>query len=124
MAETQHTLPLTLDASNLRPLTFAQWQAISQTVNARADRIRRMIDAEIRRTGRAAGLGDQMPVHLAHNAMCSFEAGKPWMELNYSLVRRVLWLSQRQWEPGRLAESIIGRAWKRVVIHYDDGRDK
>lgn len=117
----QHTLPLTTDSTNLRPLTFAQWQQLAQIVNSRAERIRRMIDREIRRTGEAAGLGRECPAHLAHNALCGLENGKPWPEVNYSLARRVLWLSNtRQWEPGRLAESILARAWKRVVIEYHE----
>ena len=95
-------------------MTYEQWQELARTLHARQDRIRSMMDKEIRDTARRAGIDPNIyPIH-AHNAMCAFESGRPWPEVNYKLLRRVLWLEERQYIPYRLVDSILARAWKKV----------
>ena len=96
-------------------MQFSQFQQFSRVVHERADRISRMIVDRARAEAARAGLDPSMPFLHAHNAVVSFDGGRPWPEVDYKLARRVLWLERRSWEPGRLAERIIDRAWKAVV---------
>jgi hypothetical protein len=97
------------------PITFAQWTQLASALHARADRVSKMIHAEARRTCKAAGLDpDLLGIH-PHNAMCGWHNGKPWPEVNYSLCRRTLWLIERSYEPNRIVERILARAWSRVT---------
>lgn len=95
-------------------MTFEQWRQFAQVTHARADRVSAAIVLRARQTAYSAGLDGSMPFLHAHNAMCGLHYGKPWPEVNYSLCRRVLWLERKSWEPSRLAERIIARAWATV----------
>jgi hypothetical protein len=96
-------------------MTFTEWQQFAQAVHARAERVKAMILEDARRTCKAAGLSpDLLGIH-PHNAMVSFNAGKPWPEVDYSLCRKTIWLCERSFVPGTLADRIIGRAWQTVA---------
>lgn len=95
-------------------MTFAQWQGFARAVDERALRIRNMIIERGRDAAELAGLPRDMGFHLAHNAMASFKSGNPWRELDYSFVRKVLYIEKQSYQPCRMAERIIGRAWKTV----------
>lgn len=99
-----------------KPMTFHEWQTLAQTLHARADRLRDAALREARETCKAAGLDPGLLGIHPHNAMCSYEQGKPWPEVNYALCRRVIWLTNvKQWEASRIVERIIRRAEKRIV---------
>jgi hypothetical protein len=95
-------------------MTFAEYQKFSRSVHARAERVRNMILEDARRTCKAAGLSPQYLGIHPHNAMISYREGKPWPGVDYKLVRRTMWLCERSFEPSRLANRIISRAWDRV----------
>lgn len=97
------------------PITFDQWRAQAQSLNQRADKVRSMIVARARKTALDAGLDPAIFSLHAHNAMCGFHNGRPWPEVNYSLVRRVQWLESKSWEPSRIAERIIDRKWRQHI---------
>jgi len=44
---------------------------------------------------REAGLDPTLLGIHPHNAMVSFDQGRPWSGVNYKKVRRVLWLTKR-----------------------------
>lgn len=98
---------------------YDAFQKEVQAIDARAKRLADRIIADARRTARAAGLSPEMPFLHAHNAMCSFEAGKPWPEVNYSLARKVLWLEQKSFEPSRLASALYKRAFNRYAAQFN-----
>jgi hypothetical protein len=95
--------------------SYSEWQAFSRNIRERARVTRNQIIDRMQETAQLAGLDPQMAGLHAHNAMCGFETGHPWHECDYSLVRKVLWLEQRSFEPERLASRIIDRAWKEVT---------
>lgn len=96
-------------------MTFQEWQALAQSLHARADRLTRAITDDARRTCKAAGLDHQLLGIHPHNAMVSLHYGKPWPEVNYSLCRRTLYLIERSYEPSRIVARILDRAWQTVA---------
>jgi hypothetical protein len=97
---------------------FVAWQTFARSVDERAARVRRMIYASAVKATREAGLDPGiMGIHL-HNAWIAYENGEPWREVNYDKVRLARWLSERQWEPSRLADRITGRAYARLARQY------
>jgi hypothetical protein len=92
-----------------------QWQALASKVHQQVARIDAMVDRDARNTARRAGLDSQICYLHAHNAMCSFDAGRPWPECDYSLVRRVLWLEGRRFDASRKGDRIIARAFNRLL---------
>ena len=59
--------------------------------------------ARIRKVARQAGLDPDYHPH-AHNAMCSYNQGRPWPGVDYSLVRKVLWLQSHQFDAYRVLD--------------------
>jgi hypothetical protein len=51
-----------------------------------------------RRLCRQAGVDPEYIPH-ARNAMISYKQGRPWPNVDYSLVRRILWLDSKRCEP-------------------------
>jgi hypothetical protein len=98
---------------------FAAWQQVARRVREMAERTERMMDSDARRTAGMAGLDPNMPYLHAHNAMCGLNSGKPWAEVDYSLARRVLWLEEKQFHVGRLAERVICRAYNQFSKPYN-----
>jgi len=95
-------------------MTFSEYQALSRTLHSRADQLTRSIVQDARNTARTAGLDPNICFLHAHNAVCGSDVGRPWPEVNYSLARRVLWLEQRSYEPGRIVDRILSRAFATV----------
>lgn len=89
-------------------MTLQEWQQYS------TERVSQMILNRARRACKDAGLDPTLLGIHPHNAMVSFEQGKPWKGINYSLVRRCLWLQRKSWVPSEIASKISDRAWKRV----------
>ena len=77
---------------------WADWVAQYRRMCAIADRYSRAVVARMRAAAAATGLDPNIPSAHAHNAMCSLHDGCPWRDVDYSLVRRVLWL-ERNVEP-------------------------
>lgn len=95
-------------------MTFDQWKNQAHSIRVRAERVSNSIREEARVLSAQAGLDPSLLGIHPHNAMCSYEAGQPWAGVDYKLVRRVLWLTnEKQWEPTRLADRIIGRLWEK-----------
>lgn len=70
-------------------MTFEQWQRQACQMSEAANRIAKMRTERARRIGREAGIGDDAPFHMAHNAMCGLHAGRPWVGVDYSKVRQL-----------------------------------
>ena len=96
-------------------MTQQQFEAYASHVRAISARVTASIDKRARQTAQDAGLSPDIAYLHAHNAIVSFDNGKPWPEVNYSLARKVQYLEQLGYQPGRLADAIIGRAIKRVT---------
>ena len=101
-------------------LTTEQWRAQFEAWRAKytryqgiADRVAKMRNDRARAACRAAGLDPSLLGIHPHNAMCGYRSGKPWPGVNYSLVRRCLWLLSREFEG-----SEIVRGWDRRVRGY------
>lgn len=80
---------------------------------ARAQQIARRVATSrmdrARAACREAGLGDWNGCTV-HNAMLAMEDGKPWPEVNYSALRRAVWLEQKSFEPS----AIVDRFYRRI----------
>lgn len=97
-------------------MTLTEWQAFARDIKARADRIDRMIVERARRVAAEAGLDPAIAFLHAHNALVSAHYGQPWPGIDYSLARKVRWLERQSWEPGRIADRIVVRAFQRVTF--------
>lgn len=85
-----------------------------RSIRDRANRLEASIRDQARQTCKAAGLDPNLLGIHPHNAMVSFEHGQPWTGVDYSLVRKTLWLMDRAFDPTRVADRIIGRLWART----------
>ena len=101
-------------AATYGTMTFSEYQEFSRNLHERAERLKNMILADARRTCKQAGLDPSLLGIHPHNAMVDYRAGRPWRKVNYSLVRRTLWLCERSFEPGRIVSKIVSRAWQAV----------
>ncbi len=102
------------EQTTLWQLQFREWQTFARATDERAQRTSDMIRDRGRDIGEALGLGRDYAFHLAHNALC----GEGWAEYRTpakkAMLRRILYFERRSWEPTRIAERIISRAWQRV----------
>lgn len=46
---------------------------------------------------------------VIHNSLVAFDCGRPWLEIDYSAMRRAKWLTDRMDEPGKIADKL----WRR-----------
>lgn len=97
-------------------MSIAEWQSLATSLHARADRLTHAIVSDARRTCHAAGLDPTLLGIHPHNAMVSLHYGKPWPEVNYALCRKTLWLIERSYEPSRIVDRILGRAFARLEL--------
>ena len=74
-----------------------------------ADNIRAMRDRRMRQAAREAGIDATMCGLMAHNAMCAWNAGTPWREVDYSKVRKVLWLERHLFDGYRILERYVDK---------------
>lgn len=95
-------------------MNFQEWQTKTRRADAIAERTSKMIIERARKACIAAGLsGDLLGIH-PHNAMCSFNVGKPWPNIDYSLVRKSLYLQKKSFEPGDIARKLSKRIWSEI----------
>jgi hypothetical protein len=57
-----------------------------------------------RKLCKAAGLDPSLIGIHPHNAMVAYNAGKPWTNINYDLVRKIVWMQSHQWDSFRILE--------------------
>jgi hypothetical protein len=96
--------------------TWAEWVAQYRRMREIADRYNRAVVARMRSIARAAGLDQQIPGAQAHNAMCCLYDGRPWRGVDYSLVRKVLWLERDvEWRAHRVVERWSARTYPIAV---------
>jgi len=89
-------------------MTFSEWQKFSQNINARAEKVSQSIRARAIAISKAKlGPDDGFCFLAAHNWQ-----GQSWMtaEQNHA-AREILYLERMSWEPSRIADRIISRAW-------------
>ena len=91
-------------------MTFAQHQAFARSIRTRAERVAQQIRSRaIAISAPRLGPNDGTCFLMAHNWK-----DQPWMTpMQNQAAREILWLERKSWEPGRLADRIISRAWKR-----------
>ena len=79
--------------------------------------------ARWRKTVKAAGLDPNYGAH-PNNAMCAYDAGKPWPNVNYSLVRKALWLDRHMFDANRILDRYCRKRDQedRFWIQADQGR--
>lgn len=76
-------------------MTFSEWQSKYRDMRDRAERIAYGRTERARKLAReSGGIDPSMPFMHAHNAMCGFNAGRPWRGVDYSKVRAILRLQQ------------------------------
>jgi hypothetical protein len=97
--------------ANYGTMTFAEYQAFSRNLRARAERLSKQLREQARDIGeRELGSGRDMAFMAAHNWH-----GQSWMtpEKNRA-ARLILWLQEQSFQPSRMADKILGRAWLKV----------
>ena len=75
-----------------------------QIARERADRISNAVNSRARKACQDAGLDPNLLGIHPHNAMVSYNAGKPWPEVDYSKVRLCLRLLDKQFDAGRILD--------------------
>jgi len=79
---------------------------------SRVDAYSKSVNARARKLCAEAGLDPSLLGIHPHNAMVSLHYGKPWPGVNYSKVRKVLWLlNERQWLASDLLRSYCDRKY-------------
>jgi hypothetical protein len=96
-------------------LNLREWQRLYGVARDRAERITKMRYERARQACAAAGLDPGLLGVHPHNAMVSYSYGKPWPGVNYSLVRRCLWLMKTAYESSRILERYNTRLWNRLM---------
>jgi hypothetical protein len=96
-------------------MTLREWQEKSRAASERARSVAASIIDRARETARLAGLDGSMPFLHAHNALCGLHYGQPWSGVDYSLARKVLWLEEQSWKPGRLADAYSRRIYEKII---------
>src|SRR5678815_3123814 len=84
--------------------THAEWCKRYGRMRDIAQRICDMRNERARELCREAGLDAGLLGIHPHNAMVSFNAGKPWREVNYSKCRACIRMMDRQYEGFRILE--------------------
>lgn len=76
----------------------------------RASAYEQSVVARMKRLCRDAGLdGDLLGIH-PHNAMVSFHYGKPWPNVDYKIVRKILWMmDNKQWSAHHVLDRLYDR---------------
>ncbi len=93
----------------MAPMTFDEWRTRTQALQARADKLRWSIWARANDYALQAGLGQQRNVW--HNAMIARSEGRPWAEVNYSLLRRAIREDARMFDAHHIVDRWSRRAW-------------
>jgi len=96
-------------------MTLAQWAEQYRAHKERADRVSRMITERAREACVKAGLSRELLGIHPHNAMCGYEAGQPWLGVDYHYVRLSLYLQEKSFEPYRIVERWHQKAWARII---------
>lgn len=95
-------------------MQFEVMQSRLRRYQSISDRIIEMRRQRARKVCAEAGLDpDLLGIH-PHNAMCSYEAGKPWPGINYSKVRLCLRIQRSMWDSSRIVERFYARAIKEM----------
>ena len=86
-----------------------------------------VIDSKLeraRKVARAAGIDSNMCFLMAHNALVALHYGKPWAKVDYSLIRKVLWIEKHLYDSSRVLERYCRKrdAEDRFWITRDQGR--
>ncbi len=102
--------------TNTKPLTFKQWQQFATKVNARAEKVaRQRMDAGF---ALAATVGIGRDMCCLHNAAIDDEL-KGWCAGNperLKVAKRADYMvTEWCWQPTRLAQRLISRAWDRTL---------
>jgi hypothetical protein len=92
-------------------MTFTQYQAFARNVRERAERVAQSIPSRAIAVS-AARLG---PTDGTCFLMASNWRGQSWMTPDQNdAARLILRLECESWEPGRIADRVIARAWRKV----------
>jgi len=84
-------------------------QVTYRMMKERADRIGRMVNDRARQVASEAGLDPNLLGIHPHNAMCAFNAGRPWKGVNYSKVRLCMRLLRMEFNAHRIVDAWYSR---------------
>jgi hypothetical protein len=98
----------------MKNITIQEWQKLTLQASNKAEKIKKMIIARARKTCKEAGLDPGLLGIHPHNAMCGLHYGKPWQDVNYSLVRKTLWLIEKSYIPGRIADDYAKKLYDKI----------
>lgn len=102
-----------------------KWEEISHKITKASDIARRVADMRLERARqvcREAGLDPQLLGVHPHNAMCSFEQGRPWKGIDYSKVRLCIRLLNRQFDGNRIVDRYYTRLCEEMRKENDHGK--
>jgi hypothetical protein len=92
-----------------------------QILRNRAENYSRMVNDQARKCCKEAGLDPSLLGLHPHNAMVSLHYGKPWKGVDYSLVRKTIWLCDEvQWQAHRLLDAYCQRKRRELGSKYHD----
>lgn len=82
----------------------------------RADKITREMQSRALRLAEAAGVGQALGT-AGHNALIDYRAGRPWRDVDYSLLRQAFRVMESSYQPGRF----LSRLWLRLHDEWRAG---
>jgi hypothetical protein len=95
-----------------KTLTLSEWATQYRALQARAEAVNRMVDERIRQLAQRAGLDRSIAGIHIHNALMGLHYGKPWPNVDYSLVRKARWLEETKlFAATRLVSRWADRIW-------------
>jgi hypothetical protein len=95
-----------------KTLTLSEWATQYRALQARAEAVNRMVDERIRQLAQRAGLDRSIAWIHIHNALMGLHYGKPWPNVDYSLVRKARWLEETKlFAATRLVSRWADRIW-------------
>lgn len=96
-------------------VTFEQWERLAQNLHNHADKVAAAFRARAKELCQESGLDPSLLGIHPHNAMVSFEQGKPWPNVDYTKVKLCLWFLDNQWMVYNETEKLISEAWANHV---------
>lgn len=95
-------------------MLLEEWISLTKKLRNHADSVASMYRERAKELCRESGLDETLLGIHPHNAMCSFESGNPWPNVDYNKVKLCLWFLDNQWLASREADKLISQLYKEV----------
>lgn len=96
-------------------ITLSEWREAIKTLKQRVEKLERRYTLQAQKLCKEAGLDPNLLGIHPHNAMVSYEEGKPWKNIDYKKVKKCLYiLNVLRWRPYNLYRSLSEKLYKKI----------